>query len=518
MTQTVLPETGTGQTRDPQPADLAFRALLSSSVVAAIGISPSGNVLSANAFLLRLLRLESLQKLRELDFKTEVLASDTDWQHWERAKATSRVAEQALTLRAADGREILLNGDIWSVSTPDGKGDLLLGVFTDVTKTRQIDATIQATARSEATVNLMGGIAHDFNNLLTVLVGNLYLVAEGVRDNPTLFEQAKRARDVAKRGADLIHQLLVFSREDRDSTRTLDTKKLIANLKPLLAPALGSRIALKLVLDQNAAYVDASAAQLESVIVNLAVNAKDAIDVEGSITIAARNVCIEDNESRGRDLPPGRYVSISVADDGCGIPELLQERVFEPYFSTKTEQRGTGLGLSMVRQFAEQCGGSVQLSSRPGIGTIVTLFLPASGGTPEDSSVMTMPLKTLPTGDERILLLAGDPELSKTVEESLAILGYETRMSSSFEELSELFSAEQYGLIVIDSSAGTPSDRDLWLTEVRDRHTSVPVLMIDAGEIERQTAWPNTDSLRKPFSLKDLAITVRQLLDRSDDV
>ena len=122
------------------------------------------------------------------------------------------------------------------------------------------------------------------------------------------------------------------------------------------------------------------------------------------------------------------------------------------------------------------------------------------------------------SGDERILLLAGDPELSKTVEESLAILGYATRMSSSFEELSEVLSAEQYSLIVIDSSAGTQSDRDLWLTEVRDHHDSVAILMIDAGEIERPTAWPNTDSLRKPFSLNDLAITVRQLLDRSNDV
>ena len=123
MTQTVLPETGTGQTRDLQPADLAFRALLASSVVAAICVSPSGNVLSANAFLLRLLRLESLQKLRELDFKSQVLVNAADWQHWERARATSRIAEQELALRATDGRKLLLEGDIWSVATEDGKGD-----------------------------------------------------------------------------------------------------------------------------------------------------------------------------------------------------------------------------------------------------------------------------------------------------------------------------------------------------------------------------------------------------------
>ena len=518
MTQTVLPESGTGQTRDPQPTDLAFRALLASSVVASIGVSPGGKVLSANAFLLRLLKIESLQKLRELDFRTEVLANASDWEHWQRAKATSRIAEQDLTLRAADGREILLNGDIWSESTPDGKGDQLLGVFTDVTKSRQIDATLQATARSEATVNLMGGVAHDFNNLLTVLVGNLYLVAEGVRENPALFEQTKRARDVATRGAELIRQLLDFSRDDRVSAQTLDTKKLIANLKPLLAHALGSRIALKLVLDQGPAHVDASAAQLESVIVNLAMNARDAIATDGSISIAARNVRIEGDDSKERNLPAGGYVSISVADDGCGIPELLQERVFEPYFSTKHERHGTGLGLSMVRQFAEQAGGIVQLSSRPGVGTIVTLFLPASRGTPDDSAVMTMPLKTLPTGDERILLLAGDPALSKTLEESLTILGYATHLSSSFADLSDQFANERYSLIVIDSSAGTQADRDLWLSEVRDRHASIAVLMIDAEELQTQNASPNTDSLRKPFSLKDLAITVRQLLDRSNDV
>ena len=173
MTQTVLPEPGTGQTRESQPADLAFRALLASSVVATLCVSPSGEVVSANPLLLRMLRIESVQRLRELDFKTEILAKSTDWQHWERAIATSRIAEQDLTLRAADGREILLNGDIWSAPTEDGSEGFLLGVFTDVTRSRQMDATLQATARSEATVSLMGGVVHDFNNLLTVLVGNL---------------------------------------------------------------------------------------------------------------------------------------------------------------------------------------------------------------------------------------------------------------------------------------------------------------------------------------------------------
>jgi len=518
MTQTVVPETGIGQTSNLQPADLAFRALLASSVVAAICISPNGSVLSANAFLLRLLRLESLQKLRELDFKAEVLAHSTDWQHWERARATSRIAEQDLTVRAADGREVLLNGDIWSVSTEDGKGDFLLGVFTDVTKSRQIDATLQATARSEATVSLMGGIVHDFNNLLTVLVGNLYLVAEGVRDNPTLFEQTKRARDVAKRGADLIRQLLAFAREDRVGTKTLDTRKLIANLEPLLEHALGSRVSLELTLDPDTAYTDASAAQLESVIVNLAVNARDAIETKGSINITTGNLRIEDGSAEDRGLPSGRYVRISVADDGCGIPELLQERVFEPFYSTKGGQRGTGLGLSMVRQFADQCGGDVHLSSRPGIGTTITVLLPVSRGTPDDSSVMTMPLKTLPTGDEQILLLAGDPELSSTVEESLAILGYAARTTSSFDEFSALLSAELYSLVIIDSSAGTESELNSWFTEIRSHHASIGMLLINAGESETQCGPANVDSLKKPFSLEDLAVTVRQLLDRYDDV
>lgn len=518
MTQTVLPESGTGQTRDPQPADLAFRALLASSVVAAVSVSPTGSVLSANPFFLRLLRLESLDKLRGLDFKTEVLADASDWQHWERAKATTRIAEQDLTVRASDGRQISLNGDIWSVSTEDGKGDLLLGVFTDVTRSRQIDATLQATARSEATVRLMGGIVHDFNNLLTVLVGNLYLVAEGVRDNPTLFDQTKRARDVAKRGADLIRQLLEFSREDRASAKTLDTRARISNLRPLLEHALGSRISLELDLDPDTAYIDASAAQLESVIVNLAMNARDAIETDGSIRIAASNLRVEDGAAKERGLLPGRYVSVSVTDDGCGIPELLQDRVFEPYFSTKDSKRGTGLGLSMVRQFAEGCGGDVRLSSRPGVGTKITLRLPASRGTPDDSSVMTMPLKTLPTGEERVLVLAGDADLSRTVEESLAILGYTTRMSSDLREASALLSAEQYSLLIVDSSAGAVSELDAWLTEMRNRHPSVAVLLIDAGERRMQHAQPDVEWLEKPFPLKDLAITVRRVLDRRVDV
>ncbi len=364
----------------------------------------------------------------------------------------------------------------------------------------------------------MGGIVHDFNNLLTVLVGNLYLVAEGVRDNPALFDQTKRARDVAKRGADLIRQLLAFSRKDQLSTKTLDTKKVISNLESLLEHTLGSHISLELDLEPDTAFIDASAAQLESVVVNLVVNAKDAIEGDGSITVATRNLCIDERRTELRGVAPGRYVSISVADDGCGIPELLQQRVFEPYFSTKDGQRGTGLGLSMVRQFAEQCGGDVHLSSRPGVGTKITLRLPVSRGSPADSSVMTMPLRTLPSGNERVLILAGDAELSNTVEQSLRMLGYATHLHTSHDDLARLLSAETFSLLIVDSSAGTDAERDSWFTAIRNRHPSIAVLLIDSGAGEPPHGLANTDLLKKPFALKDLAEMVRRLLDRCSDV
>jgi signal transduction histidine kinase len=212
------------------------------------------------------------------------MADRVDWSAWRRAEVGRGRTGLVLTLRGAGGQPVLLKGDLLpGRAAPGGPGAIepyLCGTFVDVSEEHNLRQAVQRGARMEALGSLTSGIAHDFNNLLTVLVGNLYLVGEELRSQPAVFEKVKSARDAAKRGADLIRQLLAFARREAIETDIVDPEKIIEGLVPLLRRALGSRIALETKLGASGGSVRCSAGQLESVIVNLSVNARDAINLK----------------------------------------------------------------------------------------------------------------------------------------------------------------------------------------------------------------------------------------------
>jgi CheY-like chemotaxis protein len=363
----------------------------------------------------------------------------------------------------------------------------------------------------EALGSLTAGIAHDFNNLLTVLVGNLYLVAEDLRAQPKIFEKLKAARDAAKRGADLIKQLLTFARREELTVDSIEPCKVVAELVPLLRRALGVRITLETELETGAIAIRASQAQLESVIVNLAVNARDAIEAKGKVKIKVHRVHVAPAEAARRHLPKaGQYVTLSVADDGCGIPPDVLARVFEPFFSTKGERGGTGLGLSMVRWFAEQSRGAVELASTVGKGTTVTLLLPSSQEHAAEANEMTMPLSTLPTGSERVVVLAADEAVRATIRQILEVLGYSVAFTATAEEALASLRAERADLLLID--AGGRDEAELLGRARGVRPGLKAIVTADSSGVDRVRAVGAT-ALQKPFSLADLAGCVRRTLD-----
>ncbi len=485
-----------------------------SSVVATILVSPQGSILGANQRMRALLGPGARgpligQPLREL------LVDANDWTLW--LSVLTAAARTAVTMRfrGANGAVVVMRGDVHKEPLHAHIGDVICGVFVDSSEEQQLQAAVQQSARMEALGSLTAGIAHDFNNLLTVLVGNLYLVAEEVRDKPKLFEKLKSARDAGKRGADLIRQLLAFARRDHIEADVIDPCRIVGDLVPLLRRALGNRINLETELEAATVHVRASAAQLESVVVNLAINARDAIERKGRVRIRVAAVHLSAAEAAQRGLAnAGSYVALGVKDDGCGIPAESLSRIFEPFFSTKRERGGTGLGLSMVRWFAEQNGGSVRVDSTVGSGTTFTLMLPLVTDRPIDAADRTMPLSTLPTGTETVLVLAAEEGLRSTIRQILEVLGYSVRFTAELEEALAIARDEPVDLLIIDGGMRTEVSHADLSAQLGRVAPSVKVMVADDGP-SSWDRWAGLDAaiLLKPFSLADLANSVRQTLD-----
>jgi len=368
-------------------ADVDLAMLESSSVVAAIVVAQDGTILGANTRMRRFLGLSDTWP-RDKPIGDHFV-DEAAWASW--CQATRRGSPMEIELRGFDGATKMFRGDIRRDG--DGPQRRFVGIFVD-DEIEALRMAAQHSARIEAFGSLTAGVAHDFNNLLTVLVGNLSLIGEELREQPRALDLLKAARDAGKRGTDLIKQLMNFARREQLDVGTVDPVKVIGELLPLLRRALGSRITLETALHERVGAIRASLAQLESVIVNLAINARDAIEGNGRIFIEVARIDISEREAALRGLSRGgRYVTLRVRDTGLGVAPEALERVFEPFFSTKRERGGTGLGLSMVRWFAESCGGCAAIDSVVGQGTTVTLLLPPQQAEPTvHASDKTLPI------------------------------------------------------------------------------------------------------------------------------
>ena len=247
----------------------------------------------------------------------------------------------------------------------------------EITTRRQAEEALLQAQKMEAVGQLTGGVAHDFNNLLTIITGNLQMLEEQLREDPLLGRLVQGALKAAAQGAELIGKLLVFSRRQALRPQPIDLNQLLGNMTELLHRTLGETIAIETRLERELwpALVDAH--QVEMALLNLAVNARDAMPHGGTLTIATTNITLgEDYAAREAEVSPGDYVLLAVSDTGTGIPPAMTKQVFEPFFTTKATGKGSGLGLSMVYGFAKQSGGHIKIDSEPGQGTTVKLYLP----------------------------------------------------------------------------------------------------------------------------------------------
>jgi signal transduction histidine kinase/CheY-like chemotaxis protein len=498
----------TGRIEPRRAGDFDIAVLEPSTVVATLATALDGRIVAANARMRRFLGIADPGAggtSRRID---EFLAEGAQWPDWRDVARAGRTLD--VTLRGVGTVERSFRGDIWSQG--DGAARRLLCVLVDGEDGKVLRAAAQHSARMEALGSLTAGIAHDFNNLLTVLVGNLYLVGEDVRGQPRVFEKLKAARDAGKRGTELIKQLLTFARREELEVGTIDPTEVVANLLPLLRRALGSRITLETDLQDCIGSVRASVAQLESVVVNLAMNARDAIEGKGRIRVEVHGLDIDDAEAAAQGLPnAGRYVAVRVRDTGSGIPPEALHRVFEPFFSTKGERGGTGLGLSMVRWFAEQARGSAAIESVVGQGTTVSVLLPQYAEPAVELNDKTMPLSTLPTGNECVVVLALDEALRATIHQTLEVLGYRVKVTKGTEDLLAAVAAEPTDLLMIDGLGRGDADVLIRARALRP-HLKI-IATVEATRNGERIPVHGVASLTKPFTLAELASAVRRTLE-----
>jgi PAS domain S-box-containing protein len=393
------------------------------------------------------------------------------------------------------------------------------GTAADLTERREAEERLRQSQKMEAVGQLTGGIAHDFNNLLTVIIGSIEVLTDGVADRPELTDLAKMIDEAASRGADLTRQLLAFARKQTLWPRETDINALIIETAKLLQPTLGAQVEIDSMLDESAWHAMIDSTQLSTALINLAVNARDAMPNGGKLRFETANVVLDAaHVGADPDVHIGPYVMIAVSDTGTGIPAAVLDKVFEPFFTTKEVGKGTGLGLSMVYGFVKQSGGHVSVQSGEGTGTTIKLYLPRSPGAADMAGRTSE--STLKGGDETILVVEDDALTRKFVVSQLESLGYKiVSAASGAEALALLDQGVVFDLLFTDIILpGGLNGREL-AEEVTKRRPSSRVLytsgyaehaIVDHGQLN-----PGMALLNKPYRVGELARRIRETLGRA---
>jgi PAS domain S-box-containing protein len=378
---------------------------------------------------------------------------------------------------------------------------------------RQIEEQLHQSQKMEAIGQLTGGVAHDFNNLLMVISGNLELIDDRAANRNGVQEFALAARKAADRGAKLTAQLLAFSRRQTLNPKPIHAGSLVRDFQELLARAIGEGCEIKLVVEDRLWLCHADPAQLETALLNLALNARDAMPDGGTLEIDIRNVTLRENAIA--DAAAGPYVRLLVKDSGCGMTPETLDRVFEPFFTTKEVGRGTGLGLSMVYGFVRQSGGHVGVESTVGGGTTITLYLPKSSQVPAAAADVA-PSRDVLEGSERILMVEDDDDVLDVTSELLRQLGYQVQCARNGTDAVEMLKAgAQFDLLFSDVMMPRGINGVELAREAKRLCGDIKVLLTSgnaADVLARHGAEDEFPIIAKPYRRAELAQHLRSLI------
>jgi len=414
-----------------------------------------------------------------------------------------------LALQTAEERLTQLNGSL-EARILDRTAELSEAnnrLMQEVAERERAQSALVQSQKMEAVGQLTGGIAHDFNNLLTVIFGNLEMIQRRTTEERTA-RLADFAAQAAERAAKLTHQLLAFSRTQRLTLKPVDLNALIDGMSDLLARTIGPQISIVMDLDPNQPWAMADANQLELAILNLSINARDAMPDGGVLTISSATSLAVDGL-----LQSGLYGVVSVRDTGSGIPAHLISKVFDPFFTTKPIGKGTGLGLSQVFGIAQQSGGTVQIDSVEGEGTILRVWLPLSHAAELGETIEALGLLARDHFQRRILVVDDDPGVRRFIVECLQMLGHEVTQAATGQDGLRLLEAAAPDLLIVDFAMPGMNGVEV-VQAVRHRWPDLAIILA--------TGYANMESvekvmdlgqvLKKPFHIDDLDFAVRSAL------
>ena len=500
--------------------EASYATLVEHAPVGIYRSTPDGRFLAVNSALVGLLGFGSADEVLQLHISRDVYADPAERQRLlDRDSYTDREYDEVeATWKRKDGRHLTVQLSVRAVRSRSGQVEYYETFVRDVTEQRRLQTQLVQSQKMEAVGRLAGGIAHDFNNLLTVITTSCDLLLEDLAATDPKREDVDQVRKAADGAAALTRQLLAFSRQQVLTPQIVNLGDVVYGVEKMLRRVIGEDVDLVTVLGSDVGAVKADVGQLEQVLMNLAVNARDAMPTGGKLTIETANVEHDPDYAREQEAAPvSRFVMLAVSDTGTGMDEATKARIFEPFFTTKEVGKGTGLGLATVYGIVRQSGGFIWVYSEPGLGTTFKIYLPQVDAVAAGSAARATPT-TSHRGTETVLLVEDAAAVRAVIHEALARQGYTVLDAPN-------------GAEALRIAAGHPGPIHLLLTDVVMPGLSGRQLSDQLAQIRPETKVLYTSGytddaivrhgvlesgiayLQKPFSVDGLARKVREVLD-----
>ncbi len=511
-------------------SEMRYRRLFESAQDGLIIVDAgTGQVLDVNQFLIALLKIPHEQflkkKIWELGPLKDIISSKNNFEQLRREKY---IRYENLPLETADGRQIAVEfvSNVYTV----GAKEIIQCNIRDLTDRKQheeekekLQDQLLQSQKMEAIGSLAGGVAHDFNNLLTAIQGNTEMVMAGLKTGSPLYEYLQQTHDVTRRGADLTRQLLLFARRQTIQLEPRDLNKVITDFINLFQRTLGENIIIKSELKSALWTIPCDQSRIEQVLMNLAVNARDAMLQGGTLTIRTENIVLDDQYPKIHpqlQARPGQFVMLLVQDTGTGISPEAMEHLFEPFFTTKAQGKGTGLGLPVLHGIIQQHKGWINVYSEPGQGTCFKIYLPAAPDLkPVNKSKPDISIKPARGQGERILLVEDEPSVLDLACKILKQNGYQVFTAASMKKAERVFTAQAGNFDMLFSDTILPDGTGLDLIERFTRLKPQLRVLLSSGytsdkvqtAIEQSKQYP---FIPKPYGINELLYKIHEVIEK----